>query len=140
MMDSMPQQEAISVQLAKIGLRGTTVVAAAGDGGSHFSFVMFPNDRIGNVLNEISCQYNFPTFPASSPNVLGVGGTQWEGASPDQPIGWSSGGSGFSWQFPTPSYQTSFVESYLAAQNGTNGFPAYGNFNAGGRAYPDVVR
>jgi subtilase family serine protease len=46
---------------------------------------MFPDDRIGRALNKVSCSYNFPTFPASSPWVLAVGGSQWSGApSPSQ--------------------------------------------------------
>jgi subtilase family serine protease len=94
MMDSMDQQARIGVEMMKLGSRGTTVVAAAGDGGSHFSFVEFPNSPIGSVLNKISCKYNWPTFPASSPYILGVGGTQWRNASPNQPIAWNSGGSG----------------------------------------------
>ena len=68
-----------------------------------------------------------------------VGGTQWQHASPEAPIAWSSGGSGFSWQFDMPSYQTSQVESYLKAQNNSQGFPPPGTFNAAGRAYPDVA-
>ncbi len=149
----------------KLGARGTTIVAAAGDGGSHFSFVMFPDDRIGRALNKVSCSYNFPTFPASSPWVLAVGGTQWSGApSPSQvfqkqiirffflqfvffspsyrysqPIAWSSGGSGFAWQFSMPSYQSSVVKAYLSAQSSSSGFPAPGSFNPNGRAYPDVA-
>jgi tripeptidyl-peptidase-1 len=106
-------------------------------------------------LNKISCDYNFPTFPASSPYVLGVGGTQWSGApSPSQPIGeqvllvsrmsltsckaWNSGGCGFSWQFPTPSYQSAVVRAYLAANSNAANFPPPGSFNPNGRAYPDV--
>lgn len=140
MMDSMDQQAAIGVQLAKAGSRGTTIVAAAGDGGSHFSFTMFNDDHIGRALNKVSCAYNFPTFPASSPYVTAVGGTQWSGApSPSQPIAWTSGGSGFSWQFSTPPYQKAQVQAYLAAQNGTQGFPAPGSFRPDGRAYPDCA-
>jgi len=118
---------------------GTTITAAAGDGGSHFSFEFFPNDQIGRVLNKISCQYNFDTFPASSPYVLAVGGTQWNGGSPTAPIAWHSGGSGFAWSFPQPEYQAQEVSAYLAANNGTSGFPKPGSFNVKGRAYPDVA-
>jgi hypothetical protein len=139
MMDSMDQQAASGVQLMKAGAKGTSVFAAAGDGGSHFSFVSFPDDRIGRALNKVSCSYNFPTFPASHPAVTAVGGTQWSGGSPQQPVSWSSGGSGFSWQFSRPPYQNDVVQNYLSAQNGTNLFPPYGSFNAGGRAYPDIA-
>ena len=138
MMDSMDQQAAIGVQLMKAGTKGTSIFAAAGDGGSHFSFVSFPDDRIGRVLNKVSCDYNFPTFPASHPAVTAVGGTQWQGGSPDAPVSWTSGGSGFSWQFSRPPYQKDVVDAYLAAQNGTNSFPPYGSFDAASRAYPDI--
>lgn len=141
MMDSMDQQAQISVQFLKLGLRGVTITAAAGDGGSHFSFVKFDEfSHIGRALNKVSCEYNFPTFPASSPWVLAVGGTQWSGqGSPSAPVAWTSGGSGFSWQFPTPSYQQAQVTAYLAKYNTSSGFPAPGSFNANGRAYPDTA-
>lgn len=139
MMDSVSQSQIISNELAKLGLRGTTVTAAAGDGGSHFSFQFFPDDRIGRVLNKISCQYNFDTFPASSPYVLAVGGSQWNGGgSPSAPIAWSSGGSGFAWSFSRPNYQTAEVASYLQANQGQGNFPKSGSFNPQGRAYPGI--
>ena len=78
----------ISTEFQKLGLRGVTVLAATGDGGSHFSFMPFDSsDPIGAALNAISCNYIIPTFPgtakllflvdseASSPYVIGVGGT-----------------------------------------------------------------
>jgi len=139
MMDTGPQTDRISTEFMKLGIRGVTLLAATGDGGSHFSFQPFPGDTIGNVLNAISCQYNFPTFPAASPFVLGVGGTQWEGApSPSQPIAWSASGSGFSWRFPRPSYQDAAVNNYLKQNSGSSGFPGRPYFNSTNRAYPDV--
>ena len=139
MMDTGPQSDRINQEFMKLGLRGVTLLAATGDGGSHYSFQPFPSDRIGSALNEISCSYNFPTFPASSPYVVGVGGTQWGGApSPSQPIAWGASGSGFSWRFPRPSYQDAAVKSYLAANSRTSGFPGARYYNASNRAYPDV--
>jgi hypothetical protein len=127
-----------SDDLAKITARGATIVAAAGDGGSHFSFGEFPSDRIGTVLNSVSCALgSVPTFPSASPWVLSVGGTQWTNG-PDQPVAWRSGGSGFSWIFPQPAYQSAAVQAYLAAYGKAPGFPGPATFNASGRAYPDV--
>lgn len=139
MMDSAPQSERINTEFMKLGLRGVTLLAATGDGGSHYSFQPFPSDRIGKALNQVSCTYNFPTFPAASPYVVGVGGTQWSGApSHDQPIAWGASGSGFSWRFPRPAYQNAAVSSYLSTYSSTSGFPGSQYYNASNRAYPDV--
>jgi hypothetical protein len=88
------------------GHEGVTFVAAAGDDGS------------------------VATYPASSPNVLAVGGTTLElnAASPSQPNGsyagetpWASSGGGASGYESAPSYQ------------------AGGSSASGGRATPDVA-
>lgn len=122
---------------------GVSVFAAAGDGGNHFSFGAFHKfQSIGAALNEISCNNTLPTFPASSPWVTAVGGTMMTQTTGGDTIavgcqaqkgGGITGGCGFSWQFAMPSYQQSAVEAYLATAPITN----Y-NFNASGRAYPDV--
>lgn len=140
MMDTGPQSDRINQEFMKLGLRGVTLLAATGDGGSHYSFQPFPGDRIGAALNQVSCQYNFPTFPSASPFVTGVGGTQWSGApQPSQPIAWSASGSGFSWRFPRPSYQDAAVKSYLSSNSNTPGFPGTQYYNSTNRAYPDVA-
>lgn len=139
MMDTGAQADRISREFMKLGMRGMTLLAATGDGGSHYSFQPFPGDTIGSVLNQVSCQYNFPTFPAASPYVLGVGGTQWNGApSITQPIAWAASGSGFSWRFPRPPYQEAAVSSYLKLNAGSSGFPGSKYYNTTNRAYPDV--
>jgi subtilase family serine protease len=55
-----------------------TILAATGDGGSHWSFQQFPSDPIGTELNIVGCKYNWPTFPAASPFVTAVGGASYE--------------------------------------------------------------
>lgn len=64
------------------GLRGVTIVAAAGDGGSHFAFGPFSGGGgggIGGALDSVICSsMNMAVYPAVSPYVLSVGGTQWE--------------------------------------------------------------
>jgi len=138
MFTSGEEAERTSNEFMKLGLRGMSIFAATGDGGSHFSFGPFSRTReIGQILNEISCEYNFPTFPAASPWVTGVGGTSWP-VNPKQPVGWSGSGSGFSWRFAMPQYQRKAVQGYLAKASSMSGFPPAGKFNATNRAYPDI--
>jgi len=141
MYDDNLQIQRIDEELMKAGTRGVTFVAAAGDGGNHFSFGAFlPVNDLAKALNEISCNYTLPTYPASSPYVIGVGATQMKG---NEPIGCSSqtgggitGGCGFSLTSPQPDWQQSVVQGYLSKINQTAaGAP---NFNATNRAYPDV--
>ena len=155
MYDSGATVDRINVEFLKAAARGTTLLAATGDGGSHFSFGAFPEkDAIGQALNGISCQYSLPTFPAESPYVVGVGGEQWDcsglagasatgtctaataaNASSADPIYWYAGGAGFSRRFRQPAYQRDAVGAYLAAAPQ----PPGSSFGAGFRAYPDVV-
>ena len=129
-----------NVEFMKLGLRGVTVVAASGDGGMHFSFQPFSLfTAIGRALNKAACAYTMPTFPASSPYVTAIGGTQWTApASAEDPVYWNGGGSGFSWDFPMPSYQTAVVEKYIATHSGDDEFPPASAYNASCRAYPDI--
>jgi subtilase family serine protease len=124
--------------LQQTGLKGVTVVAASGDGGSHFSFQPFSElSSIGRALNTISCALNLPTYPASSPYVLGVGGTSWNApGSPASPVGWSGSGGGFSRAYASPAYQQAAVQGYL---NRTSNLPPPSSFNASNRAYPDLA-
>jgi kumamolisin len=96
---------------------GVTICAASGDDGS--------SDGETDGQNHVD-------FPASSPHILGCGGTTLESANGaitsetawnDGPQGGSSGG-GFSAQFPMPSWQTS---AKIKAPRGT------------GRGVPDVA-
>eukprot|EP00128_Syssomonas_multiformis_P001382 Colp12_sorted_trinity150504_noHs@16960 len=135
MYESGESAERINVEFMKAGLRGTTILAATGDGGSHFSFGLFNSlSSTGRLLNKISCQYQLPTFPAASPYVLAVGGTQWS-QGPNDPVGWTASGGGFSWRFSMPEYQKAAVQKYLAS----NPLPPASSFNASMRAYPDVA-
>ncbi len=124
------QIDRMNIEFMKLGVRGVSIIAASGDGGSHFSFQEFPTDPLGNVLTEISCAYNLPTYPSDSPYVTGVGGTQWS-ISPQQPIAWTASGGGFSWRSPRPAYQNAAVEQYL--QTAGNNLPPANSFNASNR-------
>lgn len=126
----------MDLEFIKLSARGVTLLAAAGDGGSHYSFQPFPSDNIGNLLNQISCQLNFPTFPAESAHVVAVGGSDWPNG-PTAPVAWSAGGSGFSWRFPMPAYQQSVVLNYLQQQK--MNLPPSNAYAGQNRAYPDVA-
>jgi len=146
MYSSENEVERINTELMKMGMIGVSVFAASGDGGNHFSFGPFKpfgaNSNLARTLNQISCNYTLPTFPAASPWVTAVGASQMVSSTngysaigcSTQTGGGITGGCGFSWQFAMPSYQTQFVNSYLNAFSGTN----FGEFNSSGRAYPDM--
>ena len=142
MYDGRAQAARIDAEFLKITARGATLLGATGDGGSHFSFGAFPDaDAIGAALNGISCRFQLPTYPASSPWVVGVGGTQWSGAnaSAAAPAYWYAGGSGFSWQFARRAWQDPAVGAYLDLATAAGALPPPGSFRADGAAYPDVA-
>jgi tripeptidyl-peptidase-1 len=135
----------INEEFIKAGLRGITLLFAAGDGG------------VGTRLAYSSpsfCENYSPTFPASSPYVTAVGATQWSTSyttwcdqtnscqqvkeivsMSDRGGGITSGG-GFSTFFPMPDYQKAVVNSYL--NNPISNLPPSSCFNSSGRAYPDI--
>lgn len=132
------QIDRMNTEFQKLAVRGVSIFAASGDGGSHFSFQEFPTDPLGSVLNEISCAFNLPTYPSESPFVTSVGGTQWS-ISPTQPIAWTASGGGFSWRSPVPPYQQQAVLSYLSQASANGQLPPESSYNASNRAYPDVA-
>lgn len=135
---SEDQTARINVALQVLGVRGVSVFGSSGDGGSHFSFGRFKGGAMADVLNEISCKYQMPVFPTTSPYITSVGGTMWAGSA-SHPVTWEGfgggSGGGFSWQFGMPNYQRVAVAAYL---NGTIGLPDSSSFNSRGRAYPDI--
>ena len=139
---STTQVQRINAAFQVLGARGVTVFGSSGDGGSHFSFQPFQGGKIADILNEISCDFQMPVFPTTSPYITSVGGTSWAGIfnpNPEKPVAWSGSGGGFSWQFPAPQHQLKTVSAYLAAHKSDPGFPVPGvAFNAPGRAYPDI--
>lgn len=137
-----------NIEFIKLGLRGITLVASSGDAGAPGRTNEQCSDD--NVLN--------PSFPASSPWVLSVGGTIFLNVTaiknPISPLcknnscigsgtelncnfdrcGWTSGG-GFSSYFNRPSWQVNASLNYL---NNTGIFPPEKYFNKEGRIYPDI--
>jgi len=101
----------------QLGIRGTTVLYASGDGGVAGSR---PND---------TCTKFVPSFPSGCPFLTSVGATR---GVPEVAANLSAGG--FSSLFKRPPYQVAAVESYLNKLGSTYS----GRFDPVGRAYPDV--
>jgi subtilase family serine protease len=137
-----------NTEAMKLGIQGVTILAAAGDAGVAGPF--------GGFEGPSYCGYG-PLFPASSPYVTTVGGTQ---GYPDQVPsqcdlgGLITTGGGFSNQYSTPSWQESNVASYFANvspkpyntsdisiddfYSRTDSVIISGTYNPYGRGYPDV--
>lgn len=126
---------AFNTQAMQLGLKGTTLVASSGD------------DGVGGWrarANRHDCGYH-PLFPASSPYVLAVSGTQGpENGQPDRAaqanrgVSFTAGG-GFSLFSSTPAYQSDAVNAYFNAVQGSNDQSPVPGYNRNGRGYPDVA-
>ena len=121
--------ERVSDELAKLGLRGTTVITGSGDWG-------------------VGCNANatrfLPDFPSSSPYIVSAGSTTFctnttgpecslSGVYPmgEAALKFSSGG--FSNVFTAPSCQQRAIASFLSKTNVSSSF-----FNSTGRGFPDI--
>ncbi|KAL2188070.1 subtilisin-like protein [Thermothelomyces heterothallicus CBS 203.75] len=115
-------------QFAALAARGTTVLAATGDGGAAGT------GRTQCVDRETGARRFVATFPAGCPYVTAVGAVSNVGP-PVAGAAYSSGG--FSDFFGRPAWQDEAVEPYLAALVRGND-TRIGLFNHGGRAVPDI--
>jgi kumamolisin len=92
---SQQDLDAINQALAQAAALGVTVCVASGDSGA--------SDGLTDGQNHVD-------FPASSPDVLGCGGTRLPRGGPE--VAWNDGaqggasGGGFSASFPLPAWQT----------------------------------
>jgi tripeptidyl-peptidase-1 len=118
----------------KLGAMGVTIFASSGD------------DGVAGYLvrdNVSACGY-FPQWPASSPYVTAVGGTQ--GPENDLPEvactsdggGIITTGGGFSNVFGMPSWQQTAVAGGYFSELAINFDQPAPGFNVSGRAYPDI--
>jgi len=125
---SASYMDAVNAQFMKLGARGISILVASGDQGVY--------GRTG-----VSRDKKFhPDFPASSPYVTAVGGTDFAiksvvGAEKS----WSNSGGGFSDHFPIPAYQKEAVSGYLQSAGQAGVLPTSSHFNSAGRGYPDVA-
>jgi len=117
----------VNTALMKAGTIGLSILFASGDQG---------------VCGREGCGFLFhkfhPDFPAGSPYVTAVGGTDFAtaGVIGDEKA-WTDGGGGFSDTFAMPSYQQAAVSAYLSSAEAN--LPKASLFNAKGRGYPDVA-
>mmetsp|Transcript_22569 Transcript_22569/g.37707 ORF Transcript_22569/g.37707 Transcript_22569/m.37707 type:complete len:563 (+) Transcript_22569:42-1730(+) len=112
----------------KLGAMGRSILFASGDQG------VCGREGCGGLFSK---RHFNPDFPAASPYITAVGGTNFEGDSIGAESVWSAGGGGFSNTFDIPSYQASAVQSYL--DNKDADLPPQSYWNRTGRAYPDVA-
>jgi len=132
-------KDSFKTEAIKLGVMGTTLVAASGDDG------VIAQSNSGSYL----CGY-YALFPASCPYVTAVGGTVGpESNNPeiactsnvDESILITSGG-GFSSYYDAPDFQKPFIKTYFSAVDGTSKQPSSGSnmkYNPSGRGYPDVA-
>lgn len=120
--------DSCNVQFQKLGAQGISVLFASGDQGV-----------VGRTGKKSDGKYH-PDFPAASPYITAVGGTDLATKSV---IGaekaWSNGGGGFSDHFTAPDYQTTAVEEFLKKSDAAGVTPAADVFTRTGRAYPDIA-
>ena len=88
---------------------------------------------------ERSCTFH-PDFPAGSPYVTSVGGTNFQTKSViGAESAWNCGGGGFSTQFAQPSWQSKVVSTYFTTASKAGVLPSSTLYNAAGRGYPDLA-
>lgn len=118
--------ESCNTAFMQAGALGLSILFASGDQGVY--------GRSGGTTTF------HPDFPASSPYITSVGGTNFKTKSV---IGaettWNCGGGGFSNEFTTPTWQKTQVSNYLTAATAAGVLPKAAVFNSAGRAYPDVA-
>lgn len=110
----------------KAGARGLSILFASGDQGVC--------GREGCGIFKV---HFHPDFPAGSPYITAVGGTDFEGSGIGPETAWGSGGGGFSDTFAIPDYQKDAVAAYKASPDAK--LPPQQYWNATGRGYPDVA-
>ncbi len=121
--------DACNLQFQALGVRGLSLLFASGDQG---------------VCGREGCgifgggAFN-PGFPAASPFVTSVGGTDFATKSViGEETAWDRSGGGFSNTFAIPSYQADAIAAYLKSCPNLNCPPAK-DWNATGRGFPDVA-
>mmetsp|Transcript_46550 Transcript_46550/g.81983 ORF Transcript_46550/g.81983 Transcript_46550/m.81983 type:complete len:651 (-) Transcript_46550:338-2290(-) len=125
--DSTEYMDAVNAQFMKLGARGASVLIASGDQGTH--------GRTGYMHGKFH-----PDFPASSPYVTSVGGTDFlkPGVIGEEKA-WSGSGGGFSEHFPAPSYQRDAIDIFLNRSLEAGTLPPEDKWNSTGRGYPDLA-
>merc|ERR1712050_544227 len=110
----------------KAGAKGISILFASGDQGvcGRSGCGLFTHARF------------HPDFPAASPYITAVGGTDFAGTSIGDETAWSNGGGGFSDNFDIQAYQKDAVAGYKASPDAD--LPPQNLWNNSGRGYPDI--
>lgn len=125
---SVSYMQVCNTAFMKAGARGLSILFASGDQGVC--------GRSGCGLIRHSRFH--PDFPAGSPYVTAVGGTDFvqKGVVGDE-MAWKSSGGGFSDTFGIPDFQKTAVADYKASSDAD--LPPAELWNNTGRGYPDVA-
>jgi tripeptidyl-peptidase-1 len=123
---STAYMQSCNTAFMKAGTMGLSILFASGDQGV-----------CGREGCGIFKKKYHPDFPAASPYITAVGGTDFnvKGVIGDEKA-WNDGGGGQSDTFDIPSYQATAVASYLNNPDADLPDPAY--YNQKGRGYPDI--
>lgn len=114
----------------KAGAMGMSLLFASGDQGVC--------GRSGCGKGKTKHGVRFQTdFPADSPFVTAVGGTDFAGSRIGDETAWSDGGGGFSDNFDIPDFQKAAVAAYKASTDAD--LPPQTLWNPTGRGYPDIA-
>lgn len=154
---SKSYMDRVNVELAKQGVRGVTLLFSSGDDGLG-GYTMRTNPQ--------ACAQRgaMPEFPASSPYVTSVGGTQFsnrylplcdanfpvdgfnypcdgvgEVVSSSATGSRITSGGGFSINYPRQPWQEKAVQDYFTFANANGLLTGVPTYNANGRAFPDVA-
>jgi tripeptidyl-peptidase-1 len=112
----------------KAGAQGLSILFASGDQG------VCGREGCGGLF---SARRFKPDFPAASPYITAVGGTDFLTYAVGEEQAWSAGGGGFSDTFDIPPYQADAVAAYKARADAN--LPDQSYWNNTGRGYPDVA-
>lgn len=120
---SSEYMESCDQQFQQAGAMGLSIFFASGDQG------VWGRTGKGPTFH--------PDFPAGSPYITAVGGTnfQQKGVIGNE-TAWNCGGGGFSDEFAQPSWQADAVNGYL---DSCSTLPDSKYYNAAGRGYPDMA-
>ncbi|CAM9298361.1 unnamed protein product [Ectocarpus fasciculatus] len=123
---SAEYMETCNTQFMKAGAMGISILFASGDQG------VWGRTGVGDTFH--------PDFPAGSPYITAVGGTNFQEKSViGEESAWSCGGGGFSDEFEMPSWQSEAVAAYFVEASAAGLLPDAELYNSQGRGYPDVA-
>jgi tripeptidyl-peptidase-1 len=124
---SKEYMESCNTAFMKAGTSGLSILFASGDQG------VCGREGCGFLKTKFH-----PDFPAGSPYITAVGGTDFaEKGVIGAEKAWNDGGGGFSDTFDIPEYQKDAVAAYLA--NPDADLPNKEWWTSTGRAYPDIA-